>query len=627
MAFKKPSVHKIQPDIKNASIYLRGQAKIGKEIPDSEPILTEYGWTPMGKIKVGDRVYGEDGKLHNVLGVFPQGKKDVYEITLNDGSKVRSGEEHLWGVYLRDSEDDELCVLELKDMIKDYVSSDKNKKHRYKYALPLVSPIDFSEIKPETEENSRLFVPVEKRVERIGSILAKGNIFKERFVELYNESNVKSFVELKNTRADRLADLCRSVGLLAYVRPLAHCRKSIFVKTPNLKDRYIVDIEKLDYQEESTCIFVDSPSHLFVMKDFVPTHNTTLFRDVVLEKFGDPERGLLVKCGAECGDTMVDEVNSVQIEEWQDVIDLVNWLVETRGKEHDIEIIGFDTVDELVKMAEVEAMKISYKESREAGKPLKPRSINQAFGGYGKGQAYAVNNLLTPVLSKLKSRFGLWAIAHTAMKTMTNSVDSLNTDVAVQQLTSNLDKRYEALFSGLFDVIVTGAFENEAIVGTAKKGNKDVELVDATKQTRRLYFRSTAFVDSGSRFADYSDMPESMEYKLNENNAKTFIELVEYGMEHSKLKYRQNNNTEKKPEPKAEKPEMIPAQDDLPIEEPEETTDDEISKEELFKKVAAKFAECKDKAVKKQIKEVSGGSVNKETSVETLKQILELLDD
>ena len=118
-----------------------------------------------------------------------------------------------------------------------------------------------------------------------------------------------------------------------------------------------------------------------------------------------------------------------------------------------------------------------------------------------------------------------------------------------------------------------------------------------------------------------------MEYKLNENNAKTFIELVEYGMEHSKLKYRQNNNTEKKPEPKAEKPEMIPAQDDLPIEEPEETTDDEISKEELFKKVAAKFAECKDKAVKKQIKEVSGGSVNKETSVETLKQILELLDD
>ena len=43
-------------------------------------------------------VYGEDGNLYNVTGIFPQGVKDVYEITFRDGTKTRCGLEHLWRV-------------------------------------------------------------------------------------------------------------------------------------------------------------------------------------------------------------------------------------------------------------------------------------------------------------------------------------------------------------------------------------------------------------------------------------------------------------------------------------------------------------------------------------------------
>ena len=41
---------------------------------------------------------------------------------------------------------------------------------------------------------------------------------------------------------------------------------------------------------------------------------TTLFRDVIMAKYGDPERGLLIACGNEQGYSMLDNLNVVQID-------------------------------------------------------------------------------------------------------------------------------------------------------------------------------------------------------------------------------------------------------------------------------------------------------------------------
>lgn len=360
---------------------------------------------------------------------------------------------------------------------------------------------------------------------------------------------------------------------------------------------------------------------------------SSTFRDVILEKFGDPTKGLLIKCGAENGDTMLDEVNSVQVETWGEVIELTQWLIEQKGREHQIEIVAFDTVDELIKMAEEEAIRVSNKESREAGKNVRAKSINQAFGGFSKGPAFVVNALLTPLLGKLKSQFGLWCIAHTKMKINTNKIDSLNEEAGVRQLTSNLDSRYEACLSALLDIIVTGAFENEEVIGTTKVGMKsserEISLVDATKQKRVLYFRSTPLVDAGSRFADYAEIPESMELKPNKNNAKTFIEIVELGMEKSKLKYRQFNNTTKisKGEDLSlntqQKEEMKASVTEPPV--TEQPTVNETS-EELLNQVSSLFKSCKDKEVKEKIRSMTGGiPLSKNSSIKLLQEALDLL--
>lgn len=61
-------------------------------------ILTPSGWTTMGALKVGDSITGADGTPTKVIGVYPQGVREVFEVEFTDGSKTEAGAGHLWQV-------------------------------------------------------------------------------------------------------------------------------------------------------------------------------------------------------------------------------------------------------------------------------------------------------------------------------------------------------------------------------------------------------------------------------------------------------------------------------------------------------------------------------------------------
>lgn len=68
----------------------------GKAQPLHSKILTPKGFTTMGEIKVGDKVFGRDGLPTTVTNIFPQGIKENYRITFQDGRTVECCDEHLW---------------------------------------------------------------------------------------------------------------------------------------------------------------------------------------------------------------------------------------------------------------------------------------------------------------------------------------------------------------------------------------------------------------------------------------------------------------------------------------------------------------------------------------------------
>jgi phosphate starvation-inducible protein PhoH len=84
--------------VEGKNIIAYGAAGTGKAQPLYSKILTPNGWITMGQVKIGDYVLTPTGKKTKVCGVFPQGKKHIYEVVFHDGSKTKCCLEHLWEI-------------------------------------------------------------------------------------------------------------------------------------------------------------------------------------------------------------------------------------------------------------------------------------------------------------------------------------------------------------------------------------------------------------------------------------------------------------------------------------------------------------------------------------------------
>jgi hypothetical protein len=385
--FGKKKEIKIDPLAYNLGIL--GISGIGKEQPISEPILTEKGWDSIGNIEVGDRVYGRDGKLHNVIAVFPQGDKEVYEIEFSDGTSTRCGYHHLWHVHTKkqrmrmsEKSDYRFQVKELGELMKDY----KLRKTGFKYSVPINEPIQFPskpiDLDPYllalllgdggftqntiTFSNSEedLFEELEQKVadlnlklnyrhfenhkqatitianhtrynilrQKLENLNLLGCDSREKFVPkeyIYNsvairkeilrglintDGTICKGVSVRySTYSDRLAEdvaeIARSLGFVVTINEYdrtnetstpkydkeieynvriigdieslhlsqKHISRLIDRQSPYCKS--IVNITKVE-NEESVCIMLDSEEHLYITRDYIVTHNSTLCKQV-----------------------------------------------------------------------------------------------------------------------------------------------------------------------------------------------------------------------------------------------------------------------------------------------------------------------------------------------------------
>jgi phosphate starvation-inducible PhoH-like protein len=117
--------------------FMRGRAQSLDSL-----LMTPQGWRRMGEIKVGDLVIGSDGKPIVVTGVFPQGEKQVYRVTMTDGSNTLACAEHLWQVRtLEDKQRNRSPrVLQTQAMLGNF-----RRNHQYRYELPLLSaPVEWA---------------------------------------------------------------------------------------------------------------------------------------------------------------------------------------------------------------------------------------------------------------------------------------------------------------------------------------------------------------------------------------------------------------------------------------------------------------------------------------------------
>jgi len=116
--------------------FMRGRAQ-----PLSSAVLTPSGFRPIGSLRVGDLVVGLNGLPTPVLGVYPQGRKEIFRVHAQDGASTLCCGEHLWHVSTPDDRrrGKPGRIVETKDMVGRLRAA-----HRHRFELPVLNaPVEF----------------------------------------------------------------------------------------------------------------------------------------------------------------------------------------------------------------------------------------------------------------------------------------------------------------------------------------------------------------------------------------------------------------------------------------------------------------------------------------------------
>lgn len=300
----------------------------GKACPVDTPVPTPDGWRTVGDIKVGDYLFGPDGSPTQVLGVYPQGEKEIYELTLKDGRTIECADEHLWSVYTTSHVQASAETLSTQEMFEQGARCEQG----HRFYLPMPEAVEYSHknlplepyiVGAMLEDNCEnaddsdpqdIKIPIEYRTASIdqrwalvqGLMDSNGDILTE---EENNRYGMRFFTPSENLRDDFM-EVLYSLGIscnwhsldktesetvkrnqycieidaprnlvpnffrLAQKKDIAQV---VATSAPN-KDHYdriaVTDIKKTRRFAEQVCFTVAHPTHLFLVGEYIVTHNT-----------------------------------------------------------------------------------------------------------------------------------------------------------------------------------------------------------------------------------------------------------------------------------------------------------------------------------------------------------------
>jgi hypothetical protein len=113
----------------------------GKALALDTPLPTPSGWTTMGDVRVGDRLFDERGQPCPVLAVSPvMLGRPCYEVEFSDGERIVCDADHLWTVEDRYSRHNPL-TLPTRDMVDRVELPDSRDRSSHRYRIALNDPL------------------------------------------------------------------------------------------------------------------------------------------------------------------------------------------------------------------------------------------------------------------------------------------------------------------------------------------------------------------------------------------------------------------------------------------------------------------------------------------------------
>lgn len=257
-----------------------GTRRFGKALLDSELIYTPYGPKKIGFADIGDIIYGDDGKLTTVVGVYPQGFVDMYKVTFEDGRSIVCCGQHQWKVkYHGDYKVMSTMGIihsDFQKMTIDIGEAVDFPERRWLMSPQLLGSLTASFLCGSTD---RIFELSNKEMD---DIIYSSKKQKELFIS--------SFMKIAcgiSTGDDRFKVIYKSEYIISFVRKIFWSMGYYCVMDGD--DMYIskthnrLRISDIDYygKYKATCIEVDNKSHQFLTTNFVVSHNTTIMSSLL----------------------------------------------------------------------------------------------------------------------------------------------------------------------------------------------------------------------------------------------------------------------------------------------------------------------------------------------------------
>lgn len=257
-----------------------GTRRFGKALLDSELIYTPYGPKKIGFADIGDIIYGDDGKLTTIVGVYPQGFVDMYKVTFEDGRSIVCCGQHQWKVkYHGDYKVMSTMGIihsDFQKMTIDIGEAVDFPERRWLMSPHLLGSLTASFLCGSTD---RIFELSNKEMD---DIIYSSKKQKELFIS--------SFMKIAcgiSTGDDRFKVVYKSEYIISFVRRIFWSMGYYCVM--DVDDMYIskthnrLRISDIDYygKYKATCIEVDNKSHQFLTTNFVVSHNTTIMSSLL----------------------------------------------------------------------------------------------------------------------------------------------------------------------------------------------------------------------------------------------------------------------------------------------------------------------------------------------------------
>lgn len=257
-----------------------GTRRFGKALLDSELIYTPYGPKKIGFADIGDIIYGDDGKLTTIVGVYPQGFVDMYKVTFEDGRSIVCCGQHQWKVkYHGDYKVMSTMGIihsDFQKMTIDIGEAVDFPERRWLMSPHLLGSLTASFLCGSTD---RIFELSKKEMD---DIIYSSKKQKELFIS--------SFMKIAcgiSTGDDRFKVVYKSEYIISFVRRIFWSMGYYCVMDGD--DMYIykthnrLRISDIDYygKYKATCIEVDNKSHQFLTTNFVVSHNTTIMSSLL----------------------------------------------------------------------------------------------------------------------------------------------------------------------------------------------------------------------------------------------------------------------------------------------------------------------------------------------------------